>query len=437
MMFVRDGVRLVLSLTVILGGASVTRAGLSEYLKAADSSYRLDPIESRKTPAGTVHHFSLTSQTWQGIAWKHRLQIYEPKNYTHKDTVLLFITGGGKDSVPGIEDETTGFMLAKLCDARCAILPQVPNQPLLGNKTEDTLIAETFVRFLETKDENWPLLFPMVKSAVRAMDAIESWSREEGREPARRFVTTGASKRGWTTWLTASQDPRVIAIAPMVIDTLNMRKQNEHVMEIWGKPSEQIEDYEKRGLLSTEETPERLRLWKMVDPYTYRDQLKLPKLIINGANDRYWALDALNLYWDGLEGPKWVVYVPNAGHSLETNRTYATHGIGAIFRHAATGRAVPKVSWKHDDDDGALRLTVESSPRPVSARVWTTTARTLDFRESRWTDTPMNREGDRLIGRFQAPADDCAAIFGDLEFEIDGLKYHLSTQVRHVKASKK
>ena len=124
---------------------------------------------------------------------------------------------------------------------------------------------------------------------------------------------TGGSKRGWTTWLTGAVDDRVVAIAPMVIVMLNLGKQGPNQLKVWGKYSEQIDDYVERGLTEKTETPEGTKLWKMVDPFTYRDRLTKPKLLINGTNDRYWTLDALDLYWDGLKGPKYLVELPNAG----------------------------------------------------------------------------------------------------------------------------
>ena len=107
----------------------------------------------------------------------------------------------------------------------------------------------------------------------------------------------------------------------MVIDVLNLPLQVPHHLEFYkGKPSEQIGDYVAGGMLQLLNTPIRQRLVELEDPYSYRDRYTMPKLIINGTNDRYWAQDALNLYWDGLPEPKWILYVPNSGHGWMTAR---------------------------------------------------------------------------------------------------------------------
>ena len=129
----------------------------------------------------------------------------------------------------------------------------------------------------------------------------------------------------------------------------------------------------------------------MVDPYFYRDRLTMPKLLINGTNDRYWTLDALDLYWDDLKGPKYVVYLPNAGHGLDQNRDYAINGIGAFFRHVVdrAGRC-PSVTWKFArSGDGPLRLTRRRLAEPKAAQLWTARSDSRDFRESRWEPSPM------------------------------------------------
>src|SRR5208282_3251366 len=77
------------------------------------------------------------------------------------------------------------------------------------------------------------------QSAVRAMDAVQAWASEQGKGEVKRFVVTGGSKRGWTTWLTGAVDNRVIAIAPMVIVMLNMGAQGPNQLDVWGQYSEQ------------------------------------------------------------------------------------------------------------------------------------------------------------------------------------------------------
>jgi PhoPQ-activated pathogenicity-related protein len=421
---------------VCCAAALPARAGLDEYVKKDDPSFAWTLEKTEPTPAGTIYHIKLHSQTWQGIPWVHHLQIYEPTEIKYPNAALLFITGGSIKNLTS-SDPAVGFGLAKVCGARVAVLPQVPNQPLLGDKTEDTLIAETFVRYLETKDENWPLLFPMVKSAVKAMDAVQAWAKEAGKPVPSKFVVSGASKRGWTTWLTGASDPRVVAIAPMVIDTLNMKAQKAHSLEVWGKYSEQIGDYTERGLTEKYDTPEGARLWKMVDPYSYLDRLTMPKLMINGLNDRYWTLDALNIYWDDLKGPKSVVYLPNAGHSLAVNRHYAVNGVGALFRATISKRPWPELTWKHGDSgDGALTLTINSTPEPRSAKLWSARSDTRDFRESTWDSNDMTIAGNVAKGEISRPAAGFVALVGDVSYEIDGMEYHLSTQVRQPSAKK-
>jgi PhoPQ-activated pathogenicity-related protein len=427
---------LLVGLASALLGTATWGGELQQYVEREDPSFSWKVTDSRRVDHGTIADIALVSQTWQNIRWEHRLRVYEAATTAHPNAMLLFITGGGIDSKPSAEDDGVGFALSRLAGTRVAVLRQVPNQPLLGGKTEDTLIAETFVRYLDTKDPTWPLLLPMVKSAVKAMDALQAWAKDDAKPVPAKFVVTGASKRGWTTWLTGSVDPRVIAIAPMVIDTLNFTAQRKHYLEVWGKPSEQIGDYTSRGLNERLETPDGKMLTKIVDPHSYLDRLTLPKLLINGTNDRYWTLDALNIYWDDLQGPKSVVYLPNAGHGLQEHRDYALAGVGALVRHAVTGRPFPKLDWKHADaTDGKLRLSVTSTPPARSARLWVARSETRDFRKARWETSKTAGEVSTFHAEEMRPESGYIALFGDLEYEVDGFRYHLSTQVRQAGTS--
>src|SRR5262249_21929038 len=126
-------------------------------------------------------------------------------------------------------------LLARGTNSVVAELGMVPNQPLtLENdgtpRSEDDLIARCWVKYMDTGDPTWLVRLPMVKSAVRAMDAVTEFlaSKEGGQTPVKKFVVAGGSKRGWTTWLTGAVDRRVVAVVPIVIDVLNVRACSEH-----------------------------------------------------------------------------------------------------------------------------------------------------------------------------------------------------------------
>ncbi len=417
-----------------LATASSARADLLDYVKKPDPEFSWKLRSKVSNEAGTIYDLELVSQVWQGITWKHQLQVYLPKGVAPTATMFLW-NQGGKANASSI---AMGMDLARKMKAPVAFLYGIPNQPLLGKK-EDALIAETFVRYLKTEDGSWPLLFPMVKSLVRAMDALEAFARQEWNIAVTHFVVSGGSKRGWTTWLTGAADRRVKAIAPLVIDTLNFRAQIPHQLESFGKYSEQIADYTRRGLVPIPDTPAAKRLWAMIDPWAYRAKLTMPALIVNGTNDPYWTVDALNLYWNDLPGEKWVLYVPNAGHGLQQrqadgkqDRLRASNALAAFAHHQIHGKTMPKVQWKHNENGGKLGLSVQCASVLRGARLWVADSPSRDFRKAKWTSQAAKIVKGAVTGEIQPPAASCRAFFAELDFEVDGLAYHLSTQLRVV-----
>jgi len=417
------------------------RADLLEYVQKPEPAFAWKLKEKSDHPLGVIYDLHLVSQTWQRIPWEHQLQVYLPKEAVPSSTMLLWNTGGSAS--PG--SKLLGMQLARMVKIPVAFLYHVPNQPLLDGKREDALIAETFVRYLKTKDPAWPLLFPMVKSVIKAMDALQEFAVKEWKTEVKKFIIAGASKRGWTSWLTAATgDPRVQAIVPLVIDTLNMKTQLEHQKASFGAYSEMIADYTRAGLVPMPDTPEARKLWSMVDPYFYRDKITVPVLIVNGNNDPYWTTDALNIYWNELKAPKWIVYVPNAGHNLQQRKpeggvdmTRSIHAVVAFVRHQVLNNPMPVLSWKHEDEGGQFRLTATSSEPPKAARLWVATADTRDFRKALWHEQPVKLAGKSLEGSVAPPQEGCLAFYAELEYELEGVTYYLSTQLRIVGTPRK
>jgi PhoPQ-activated pathogenicity-related protein len=423
---------LALAALLTLAATRTARADLDEYLAKPEPAYKWEKTNESTIAGCKVYELHLVSQEWQGKPWEHRLYLIKPEKLDHPGFCTIFNTGGrGAD-----KDVLMGTTIAKQSGCWFAMLFGIPNQPL-WDKTEDALVVHTWVEFMKSfakdgkGDESWPLHFPMAKAVIKGMDAVQACAKQAGEPSIDGFMVCGASKRGWTTWLVgASKDPRVKAIAPMVIDTLNVAKQGPHQLEMLGKPSEQIKDYTFAGMFDALKTPAGKRLLELEDPWSYRARLTMPKLIVNGTNDRYWAQDALNLYWDDLEGPKWVLYVPNSGHALE-DRSRVLDTLCAFARSVATGAAFPKVTWRYEaKPDGGVTLALTSDVPLEEARLFHAESKSKDFRDSGWDFAKMTGEEKSWRAEVARPASGNQAVFGEAVFAIGGARFTLSTQIR-------
>ncbi len=400
-------------------------ADLAAYLRAPDPAYRWEKVSETPVEGAIAVELKLTSQTWQGAPWTHKLVIVRPLKLDHPHFCTLLNTGGhGSDS-----ENQVASVAAQATGASFAILYDIPNQPLFDGLTEDALVAHTFQKYLETSDDTWPLQLPMTKAILKAMDAIQEWTRKDKRAPITDFLITGASKRGWSTWLAgASRDKRIKGIAPMVIDTLNIPAQIPHQIEAYGKPSDQIHNYTDLGLTDKFGTERGKQLIQLVDPYSYRAILTLPKLIVLGSNDPYWSQDSLNLYWDALKGPKYVMYAPNSGHGLE-DRLRVFSVLAAFARSLAEGTPLPQPTWKFATTDSGLDLHMSVNAPVKDARLWQAMSDTKDFRKAQWHVAPMTDEGG-WRGHIDYPRKGFIATFGELVLNDGHANYSLSSQVR-------
>jgi PhoPQ-activated pathogenicity-related protein len=289
---------------------------------------------------------------------------------------------------------------------------------------------------MDTGDPNWLPRLPMVKSAVRAMDAVTEFlaTEEGGKTAVKKFVVAGGSKRGWTTWLTGAVDPRVSAIIPIVIDVVNVRASMMNHYSAYGFWAQAVGDYTRHKVMERFDTPGMKRLLHILDPWYYRDRLKMPKFIVNATGDQYFTPDSSKFYFDDLEGPKYLRYVPNANHSLAGSD--AGDSILAFYRAILNGTPLPKFSWKMQKD-GSIHVQLETAPLEVN--LWqATNPKARDFRlvtiGKAWTKSALKGEGKgTYVARVKKPEAGWTAFLVELVFD-SGEKppFKFTTQVQIV-----
>ncbi|MBX3415675.1 MAG: putative Ig domain-containing protein [Pirellulales bacterium] len=371
------------------------RTVLDDFVNAIDPAYNWDLRSRIRGDGVTKYSLLVTSGTWRTAAelnqplWQHWLNIYVPDNLRRTE-VLLFIDGGSRTTTPPLDTELDYYagILSKLTRGIFVDLFSVPNQPLLfagetASRSEDSIIAYSWRKYLETGDPTWPVNLPMTRAALRAMDAVTDFfeSPTGGNREITEFIVGGGSKRGWTTWLAAATDPRVGGALPVVFDALNLDANFAHHYAYYnGTFSSAVNDYVREGILDVNNFGKEqiTALLSLVDPFSYRERLTLPKYILNASGDEFFVPDSSQFYYDELLGPKNIRYLANSGHGLSSAETVILELVDVYFNFV-DGVGLPEYEFQLLPD-GTIEMT--TSAEIMGATLWQATNTTK--RDFRW-----------------------------------------------------
>lgn len=428
---------LALLTVAVLAQAKTQQTALDRYIAQKDSVFEWKLVNTIEGAGYRGYVLELTSQTWRSEkdvdrpVWKHWLTIVKPEKVVG-NKALLFI-GGGKNGDPApTKVSERSAKVAVETQTVVADLGMVPNQPLFftdskdKGRSEDDLIAYTRVKHFSTKDDFWLVRLAMVKSGVRAMDAIQQFLAIQTRGDVliEQFVVAGGSKRGWTTWLVGAVDKRVVAIMPLVIDALNSEAITRHHFEAYGFFSPSLNDYVNHRLFPHKiGTPEYKAVLDIEDPYNYRHRasLKMPKFMINAAGDQFFLPDNSQFYYGDLPEEKHIRYVPNAKHDLAGSD--ATESMIAFYQAVLSGKPRPRFSWVKQKDGS---LVVKPIDKPSQVNLWqATNSNTRDFRldliGKAYTSTPLQVEKNgSYVGRVAKPEKGYTAFFVEMIYDSGG-----------------
>ncbi len=417
---------------------------LDRYIAAPDANYKYELVNTIPGDGYTAYVLDMTSQSWRSSSevdrtlWQHWVTIIKP-NTVSGPTGFLFITGGANGGKPPANVDASFAEMAVQTKSIVAELRMVPNQPIkfageTQGRVEDSLIAYTWDKFLHGGDDQWLARLPMTKSAVRAMDAVTSFCAGDkgGNVKVEKYVVSGGSKRGWTTWTTAAVDKRVVAIVPFVIDLLNVEKSFDHHFRAYGFWAPAVGDYKRMEIMEWSGTPRYHEMMKIVEPYEYRDRLTVPKFMINAAGDQFFLPDSSRFYFDELKGEKYLRYVPNADHSLRGSD--ARESMFAFYQAFLLNKSRPKFSWTFEKD-GSIR--VKTATKPAAVKLWqANNPEARDFRLEKigpaYKSSPVEeKEPGVYVAAIQKPEKGWTAYFVELTYPSESkYPFKFTTAVR-------
>ena len=387
------------------------------YVNAKDD-FEFKLISKVAAPNGmSVYQIEMTSQVWHGAIWKHTIVVLVPAKPVATDLALVLL--GGLQGAPGANGLSTYAQMAEDSGVTCVVFD--PMVYCFGQHGRFELSNYATAQYLKTSDPTWIIGAPCARSAARGMDAVQAVLSKDGL-PITRFILTGHSRDGLVSWFTAIADPRVAGIVPIGADGLNLTAPSQHQTMAFLQS--------KVGDLHSEIGKAFVALF---DPYSFRDRLTAPKLIVSGTNDEIYDPNSVNEYWDGLPGSKWHLYLEGADHGQESGNPKTHRAIAAFARMIAEHTEPPKLEWKFANSAGKITLTGTTSGPAKSARLWVglgNNVQHLQFTEHpAKLETGNPSEAAAFTAEIALAPSGHTAVFAEIDYEYEGKPYSLTTGI--------
>lgn len=373
-------------------------------------------VDKKSFPEVELNKYKMTSQSWSPdklvspSKWEHDLDIYIPEKTLKHRALIVVNDGTNNDSTsnrkPSNFSEEMLVNIARETNTIVISVSNIPNQPLVYQNDatpvkEDDSVAKSWNLFMDQPENR--LLLPLhVPMAVSASQAMRVAKKELSNWDIQKFIVTGASKRGWSTWLTAISDTDVDAIIPFVNDLLDIDVTLEHMYRTYGGNWPiAFYPYYKQGIDTQVKTEKFSKLLEIEDPFrymnsNYKDRLAIPKYIVNASGDDFYVPDNTRFYFDKLSGIKSLRVAPNTDHRGILN--FAEQSLISFVNRLQNKKSLSLLESKVENK----KLTVKFLETPKKIIRWTAVnTQARDFRyacgiryEPLVIDIPLNNKLD-------------------------------------------
>ena len=287
------------------------------------------------------------------------------------------------------------------------IPPRIKYEGEDSRHSEDDLMAVFWQKYLfEGKNIENTFFAPMAKAAMKCVDAVEDYLQQVGTENQYendfKYVITGASKRGWTSWLVAAMDQqRTQAALPVVMSMANIQQHLHRMNRIYNNNWPfTFEWLVRRKLMGEIDSSNYTDLMSIVDPinYDYHDKLIY---LESSTSDEFFLPDDIIDYWNDSPQIRHKLFrlVPKSEHSmighLKTIREQSAKVVTMINNNQnkeESNLIIPNMSFRRDSNKWTI--LIENVQKILNVKIYRTENRDQKMRDFRVAALREKKWGD-------------------------------------------